>query len=135
MSDLPTGTVTFLFTDIEDSTRLWDEHSEEMRHALARHDVLLTECIERSGGLVVKHTGDGFMAVFSGAEGWVRCALAAQRALWAERWDPAVAAVRVRMALNSGTAELRGEDYYGSVVNRTARIEAAAHGGQIFLSN
>ncbi len=81
MAELPSGTVTFLFTDIEGSTRLWEEHPDAMRDALARHDELVREAIEAHGGYVVKTTGDGFHAAFGTADAGVSAAIAAQRAL------------------------------------------------------
>lgn len=133
MSDLPTGTVTFLFTDLEGSTRLWEEHPEAMRDALARHDEILRDAVEKRGGQVVKTTGDGLHAAFALASDGVVAALDAQRALVTEDWvlpEP----LKVRMGLHVGGAELRGGDYYGPAVNRAARVSAAAHGGQIVAS-
>jgi predicted ATPase/class 3 adenylate cyclase len=133
MSELPTGTVTFLFTDLEGSTRLWEEHPEAMRAALARHDEILRDAVEKRDGHVVKTTGDGLHAVFALAPDGVVAALDAQRALVAEDWtlpEP----LRVRMGLHMGGAELRGGDYYGPAVNRAARVSGAAHGGQIVAS-
>jgi TolB-like protein/class 3 adenylate cyclase len=129
---LPVGTVTFLFTDIVGSTTLWEAQREAMRVSLARHDALLRRCIEQHGGYVVKTTGDGFHAAFASASDAVEAAIAGQRALHAEPW--AEAAIRVRMALHSGAAELRDGDYYGPTVNRAARLAALGHGGQTLLS-
>ncbi|HYN90075.1 MAG TPA: adenylate/guanylate cyclase domain-containing protein, partial [Ardenticatenaceae bacterium] len=133
MPTLPTGTVTFLFTDIEGSTRLWEQHPEAMKAALARHDLLLRQAIERHGGGVVKTTGDGVLAAFATVSGAVHAALDAQRALYQEAW-PETGALRVRMALHTGTAEERGTDYFGPSLNRAARLMGAGHGGQILLS-
>jgi class 3 adenylate cyclase len=130
---LPTGTVTFLFTDIEGSTRLWEAHGAAMAAALARHDGIVREAIAAHGGQVFKHTGDGVCVVFAAAPDAVAAALDAQRALERESWDD-IGALRVRMALHTGTAELRGEDYYGPTLNRCARLLAAAHGGQVLLT-
>jgi predicted ATPase/class 3 adenylate cyclase len=134
MADLPTGTVTFLFTDIEGSTRLWQEHPAAMRDALARHDELLREAIEAHGGYVVKTTGDGFHAAFDTADAGVGAAVAAQRALDREAWglpEP----LRVRMGLHTGGAALRDGDYFGGSLNRAARLMAVAHGGQVVCSH
>ena len=134
MTELPSGTVTFLFTDIEGSTRLWQEHPEGMQPALARHDELVRDAIETHGGYVVKTTGDGAHAAFATASDAVDAAVAAQLAIDAEAWtlpDP----LRVRMGLHSGPAELRDGDYYGTAVNRAARIMSIAHGGQIVVSH
>ncbi|MBS0319630.1 MAG: hypothetical protein JSR18_03745 [Proteobacteria bacterium] len=130
---LPVGTVTFLFTDIVGSTALWETQREAMRQSLARHDALMRRCIVEHGGHVVKTTGDGFHAVFADAPRAMAAALACQMALLAETW-PRDAPIRVRMALHSGSAELRDGDYYGSSVNRAARLAALAHGGQLLLS-
>ena len=133
MPELPTGTVTFLFTDLEGSTRLWEEHPDAMRDALARHDGILRDAVEKRDGHVVKTTGDGLHAAFALAPDAVAAALDAQRALTREEWvlpEP----LRVRMGLHTGGAELRGGDYYGPAVNRAARVSAAAHGGQIVAS-
>ena len=131
--ELPTGTVTFLFTDLEGSTRLWEEHPEAMRAALARHDEILRDAVSKRDGVVVKTTGDGLHAAFGTAPDAVAAALDAQRALVAEEWvlpEP----LSVRMGLHTGIAELREGDYYGTSVNRAARVAAAAHGGQIVAS-
>jgi predicted ATPase/class 3 adenylate cyclase len=130
---LPTGTVTFLFTDIEGSTTRWEHHPDAMKEALAWHDAVLREAIEASGGHVFKTVGDAFCAAFQTAAGAVRAALAAQRALHAEAWAD-VGGVRVRMALHTDAAEERDNDYFGPAVNRVARLLSAGHGGQILLS-
>ena len=133
MPALPTGTVTFLFTDIEGSTRLWERHPEAMRAAVARHDALLRACVEQNHGALVKTTGDGLHAVFADAADAVAALVSGQRALLAEAWGES-GPLRVRMALHTGSAELRGGDYYGPTVNRAARLMALAHGGQMLLS-
>ncbi len=121
----------FFFTDIEGSTRLWEKHPEQMGRMLARHDALLAEEIERHGGEIFKHTGDGVLAVFAGGRP-LHCALAVQKAFAAEDWG--VGEVRVRLALHAGQAERRDRDYFGPVVNRTARLLAAGWGGQILFT-
>ena len=134
---LPTGTVTLLFTDIQGSTENWERFPDAMRAALERHDALLRLAIERPEGSVFKTVGDAFCAAFSTAESGVLAALEAQRAIFAEDWsrfDPAFPAVRVRMGLHTGVAQERGGDYFGRPVNRCARLEAAANGGQVVLS-
>src|SRR5712691_1562498 len=132
---LPEGTVTFLFTDIEGSTQLWELYPDSMRPALARHDALITEIVHRQGGTVIRSRGEGdsLFAVFARATDAVAAAGAAQRQLHAERWATPTP-LRVRMALHTGEADLREGDYYGSAVNRCARLRAAAHGGQVLLS-
>jgi predicted ATPase/class 3 adenylate cyclase len=125
--------LTFLFTDVEGSTRLWEQHPQAMRSALAQHDLILRAAIASSAGEVVKSTGDGLMAVFSSPPGAVSAGIAAQRGLLAEPW-PDMCAIRVRMGIHTGDAESRGGDFFGPAVNRTARIMAAGHGGQVLLS-
>ena len=132
-SPLPTGTVTFLFTDIEGSTRLWEANAAAMRAALARHDALLRACIDGHDGHVFKTGGDAFCAAFHTAADALGAALEAQRALCREPW-PEGARLRVRMALHSGAVELRAGDYFGAPLNRVARLLAAGHGGQTLLS-
>ncbi|MFW6313177.1 MAG: adenylate/guanylate cyclase domain-containing protein, partial [Spirochaetota bacterium] len=129
-----TETLTFLFTDIEGSTRLWELHPEAMQHALRRHDELLRRSIETHGGRVFKTVGDAFCAVFGSAPSALAAAADAQRALSTAVWPPAIGSLRSRMGLHSGTAEERDRDYFGPALNRVARLEAAAHGGQIVLS-
>ena len=129
----PSGTVTFLFTDIEQSTRMWETQREAMRVALARHDQLLRSVIESAGGYVFKTVGDSFCAAFSVAVDAMAAAVAAQRALSAELW-PQGLELRVRMALHSGSCEERDGDYFGPPVNRVARLQATAHGGQVVMS-
>ena len=130
---LPSGTVTFLFTDIEGSTRLWETQREAMTAALARHDALLRQCIESHGGHIFKTAGDAFCAAFATAASAIEAALAAQRLLRTERW-PEQAPIRARMALHTGAAEIRGGDYFGGPLNQVARLLAAAHGGQTIVS-
>jgi TolB-like protein/class 3 adenylate cyclase/Tfp pilus assembly protein PilF len=133
MPQVPTGTVTLLFTDIEGSTRLWEAHPAAMRAALARHDELLRYCIDDHHGHVFKTGGDAFCATFHTASDALSAAFDAQRALVQEPW-PEAAKLRVRMALHSGAVEMRGADYFGASLNRVARLLAAGHGGQMLLS-
>ena len=130
---LPTGTVTFLFTDLEDSTRLWDEHPTEMNTALACHDAMLRDLIAKHGGHVVKTTGDGVHAVFAAAPDAVAMAIDALQAIESEAWG-AMGPLAARIGMHTGIAELRDGDYYGTVVNRASRLMAAAHPGQAILS-
>jgi class 3 adenylate cyclase/pimeloyl-ACP methyl ester carboxylesterase len=134
MAELPSGTVTFLFTDLEGSTRLWEEYPDAMRDALARHDAILRDAVESHGGYVVKTTGDGLHAVFAIAPAATAAAVDAQQRLLAEVW-PLPEGLRVRMGLHTGHAEIRDGDYYGPAVNRAARVAAAPHGGQIVMSH
>ncbi len=135
MPELPFGTVTFLFTDIEGSTRLWEEHPEPMRCALARHDELASSIIVQYKGALVKSRGggDSLFAVFARASDAIAGACALQRAYHGETW-PERLPLRVRMALHTGEADLRDGDYYGATVNRCARLRAIGHGGQVLLS-
>jgi LuxR family maltose regulon positive regulatory protein len=131
---LPTGTLTFCFTDIEGSSQLWEQHHDTMHAALARHDAILRQAIEAHGGAVFKTVGDSVHAVFGLAGDALAAALAAQRALHAEPWG-ATGPLRVRMALHTGVAAIRDGDYFGTALNRVARILALGHGGQILLSH
>ncbi len=130
MAQPPPGAVTFLFTDIEGSTRLWEEQPEAMRAALALHDKLVRDAIEVQGGRVVKSTGDGAFAAFASPERGARSAAEAQVALADADW-PALAPLRVRMGLHVGEATEQDGDFLGPDVNRAARVMSAAHGGQI----
>ena len=121
----PSGVVTFLFTDVEGSTRRWEADAEGMRLALAAHDEVLCKAIEAHGGWLFKHTGDGVCAAFASPTGAVAAAVAAQREL----------ELPVRMGLATGEAEVRGADYFGAVLNRAARVMASGHGGQILLAD
>jgi predicted ATPase/class 3 adenylate cyclase len=136
MPELPAATFTFLFTDIEGSTLLWEEHAEAMQLALAQHDDLLRACIETHRGTVFKTVGDAFCAVFSDPRGALEAVLASQS------WLPALALtteagrvpLNVRMALHTGVAQKRDDDYFGPTLNRLARLLAVGHGGQVLLS-
>ena len=130
---IPSGTITLLFTDVEGSTRLWEAEPEAMAQALRRHDELLRTAIERADGFVFKTVGDAFCAAFATPQAALDAALAAQRALTTEQW-PTRRPIRVRMSLHTGVCEERDNDYFGPVVNRAARLEAAAHGGQVLVS-
>ena len=129
----PTGTVTLLFTDIVGSTKLWETEPGAMSAALRRHDQILREAITSADGFVFKTVGDAFCAAFPTAAGGLAAAVTAQRALAAEKW-PEPVALRARMALHTGVCEEREGDYFGPVVNRAARLEATAHGGQVVVS-
>ena len=134
--ELPAGTVTFLLTDIEGSTRLWETVPEAMEAALERHDRLVTEVIERHGGVVVTSRGEGdsFFAVFPSAVAAVEAAGACQLRLADEAW-PAGVALRVRMGLHTGEAQVPEGDYIDHApINRCARVKAAAHGGQVLVT-
>jgi predicted ATPase/class 3 adenylate cyclase len=126
-------TRVFLFTDLESSTRLWQRFPEAMTTAIERHDAILRDAVERAGGIVVKNTGDGLMAVFSSVADGATACLEAQKRLQGEEWGE-VGDLRVRMGMHVGEAHERAGDYVGPPVNRAARIMAAGHGGQVLLS-
>jgi predicted ATPase/class 3 adenylate cyclase len=130
---LPTGTVTFLFSDIEGSTQRWEQHREAMQSAVARHDHLIREAIKRRGGYIFKALGDAFCVAFATAPDAVAAAVDIQLALVREDFS-SVGGLRVRIGLHTGNAEERNADYFGPAVNRTARLMAIGHGGQILLS-
>src|SRR5438552_2982993 len=115
---MPKGTVTFLFTDIEGSTRMWEAHPRAMQAALARHDTLLREALEAHGGYVFKTMGDAFCAAFPTAPEALDAAIAAQRVVQSADWDSTgVGPIKVRMALHTGAAEVRDKDYFGLPLN------------------
>src|SRR3954451_6882373 len=135
-TDPPTGTVTFLLTDIEGSTRLWETVPDAMEEALQRHDRLLSSVLEGHGGVVVPSRGEGdsFFACFGSAVSAVEAAGGCQLRLNAEAW-PAGAALRVRMGLHTGEAHTRDGEYVEHAsINRCARVKAAGHGGQVLLT-
>jgi predicted ATPase/class 3 adenylate cyclase len=121
----PSGVVTFLFTDIEGSTRRWETDAPSMRAALLAHDEVLREAIEAHDGFLFSHTGDGVVAAFASPNAAVDAAIDAQRGL----------ELPVRMGIATGEAELRGGDYFGTVLNRAARVMAAGHGGQVLVAD
>ena len=121
MSSPPTGTVTFFFTDIQGSTRLWERDAKKMQRALARHDKILKGMVESHSGYVFKMVGDACCAAFSSTPRALEAALLAQRAIFKEPWDEECK-IRVRMALHTGEAEERDGDYFGPPVNRVARL-------------
>lgn len=125
MGDSVTGTVTFLFTDIEGSTERWQRDDRSMSEALAAHDHTIRSAVERHGGIVFKHTGDGMCAVFVSAPSAVAAAVEAQAGL----------GLPVRMGLHTGEAEFRDGDYFGPTLNRAARVMDAGHGGQVLVSS
>ena len=134
MADLPTGTVTFLFTDLEGSTRLWEDDREAMRAAVARHDELLDGAIAGRGGVVFSRMGDGVAAAFGAAPQAVAAAVDAQLALASEPWG-ATGPLRARMGVHTGAGTLVGDQYDSHPLNRCARLMAVAHGGQVVISD
>jgi class 3 adenylate cyclase len=131
MKNLPARTVTFLFTDIEDSTQLWERHPQEMKSVLARHDAILRNAIQTNSGRMIKTTGDGAHAVFSTALDAINACAGTQIELQTSSMD---LPIKVRIGLHTGDAELRDGDYYGQALNRAARIMSIGHGGPILLS-
>src|SRR4051794_5990001 len=121
----PSGVVTFLFTDIEGSTRRWESDADAMRSALSVHDEVLRTAIESRGGLLFKHTGDGVIGSFASPRAAVDAAIAAQQRL----------ELPVRMGIATGEAALQDGDYFGAVLNRAARVMAVGHGGQIVVAD
>lgn len=117
--------MTFLFTDVEGSTRRWEADAQAMRAALATHDEVLRTAVSSHGGFLFKHTGDGVCAAFSSPTSAVEAAVAAQMDL----------ELPVRMGIATGEAELRDSDYFGTVLNRAARLMAAGHGGQVLVAD
>ncbi|CEK14962.1 tetratricopeptide repeat protein [Chthonomonas calidirosea] len=134
---LPTGQVTFLLTDIEGSTRLWESHPEEMILALEQHDRIAIHAIQQYDGTIIKSRGEGdsLFAVFSDPLKATFAAAQFQMSLLQAAWPPPLAIIKVRMALHTGMATLREGDYFGPTVNRCARLRAIAHGGQILISS
>ena len=133
MTDLPTGTITFLYTDIEGSTRLWEQQPDAMQRALERHDAILRGAIGSNGGQVFRTVGDALCAAFPTAPQAVAAAAQAQRGLYAEDWA-LESPLRVRIALHTGAAELQGGDYVGGSLNRIGRLLPVCHGGQVLLT-
>jgi predicted ATPase/class 3 adenylate cyclase len=130
---LPTGTVTFLFSDIEGSTQKWERHRDAMKAAVARQEDLMRAAISGQGGYIFKTLGDAFCAAFPTAPQAASAAIDAQRALGKEDFSK-VEGLLVRMGLHTGYAEERNADYFGPAVNRVARIMSVGHGGQVLLS-
>jgi predicted ATPase/class 3 adenylate cyclase/Tfp pilus assembly protein PilF len=129
----PTGTVAFLFTDIEGSTQRWESHRAAMDDVVKRHDALLREAIDRHNGYVFKAIGDAFCVAFARVSDAVAAAVDAQRALSTEDFS-VVGGLPVRMGLHAGEASERNGDYFGPAVNRVARLMSIGHGGQILVS-
>ena len=133
--DLPTGLIAFLFSDIENSTRLWERHGQGMPGALTLHDKMLQSAVAEHNGSVVKMTGDGAYAIFAGTVDAIDAAVALQRRLQAQPWfEIEPDSIRVRVGIHVGEAQLRDGDYHGSTLNIAARLMSAGHGGQILVS-
>jgi class 3 adenylate cyclase len=136
IAGLPTGTLTYLFTDVEGSTYLWEQYPEQMRSAMIRHDAIIESCIAQADGFVVRPRGEGDsrFAVFCRATEAISAAASIQRGLADEPWTIPIP-LRIRIAMHTGEADMREGDYYGSAVNRCARLRSVAHGGRHFPSN
>jgi predicted ATPase/class 3 adenylate cyclase/TolA-binding protein len=133
MINHPSGTVTFLFTDIEGSTQLWERYPDAMKVAHARHESIIRQAVAAHGGYAYKMIGDAFQVAFETAPEALATALDAQRALHGEPWGE-TGPLRVRMALHTGVTEERGDDYVGPSLNRVARLLGAGYGGQVLLT-
>ncbi|TME85224.1 MAG: adenylate/guanylate cyclase domain-containing protein [Chloroflexi bacterium] len=136
MAGLPEGTLTFMLTDVVGSTRAWESAPSAMREAMARHDRIVDRCLKQNHGTDVPsgRAGDSILAVFPRAADAAACALSLQRDFAAEQW-PAEINLEIRVALHSGEAELRQDQYHGQVLNRCARLLATCHGGQVLLTS
>ena len=136
MATLPTDVVTYLLSDVEDSTRLWLDHRDKMREAIAHHDSLFATLVTEAGGILVKPRGEGdsHFTVFRRPSHAVLASATLQRALTAEHWALGVP-LRVRIALHTGETDLRGDDYYGLAPSKCGRLRSIAHGGQVVLSH
>ena len=128
MKNIPSGTITFLFSDIEGSTQRWEKDRETMQSAFNRQEEIMRAAMERHGGYVYKMIGDAFQVAFSSAPAALAAAWEAQRGMQDEAWGGAVP-LKVRIGLHTGETEERGDDYVGPLLNRVARLMAAAHGG------
>jgi TolB-like protein/Tfp pilus assembly protein PilF len=133
VNEYPTGTVTFVFTDVVDSSRLWEDHADAMHRAMEVHDQIVVEATESHSGVLVKQTGDGAFAVFASALDAVTAAMSIQEQLADTPWEPA-SAFEVRIGVHTGEARMRGDDYFGAAVNRAARVMSVAAGGAVVLS-
>lgn len=133
MSKRPSGTVTFLFSDIEGSTQKWEENADQMQAAFARQETIMRRVMGENGGHVYKMIGDAFQVAFDTAPQALAAAKLAQNLLQTEPWGD-IGPILVRMSLHTGVVEERGDDYVGPVLNRAARLMSAGHGGQVLLS-
>lgn len=134
MNKIPTGTITFLFSDIEGSTQRWEKDRETMQSAFTRQEEIMRAAMENHGGFVYKMIGDAFQVAFSSAPAALAAALEAQSRMQNEPWDGS-GPIKVRIALHTGETEERGDDYVGPLLNRVARLMAVAHGGQVLLTS
>lgn len=132
--ELPSGMVTFMFTDIEGSSERWDRARDEMARALTTHNSIFEGHVAGNSGKLVKSLGDGVLAVFADPANAIKAALEAQRAIMETPWDSSIAPIRVRVGIHTGPGEPTNGDYLGPSINRAARLEAAGHGGQVLVS-
>jgi predicted ATPase/class 3 adenylate cyclase len=132
-TDYPTGSITFFFSDLEDSTLLWEKYPEVMQISLGKHDQILRDAVLQHGGNLIKTTGDGLHAVFASPTSAALAAITVQERMHSVSWD-ATDPLQVRIGLHTGEAQYREGDYYGSTVNRASRLMSIGHGGQILLS-
>ncbi|MBT8239632.1 MAG: adenylate/guanylate cyclase domain-containing protein, partial [Acidimicrobiia bacterium] len=133
VTTIPTGVVSFLFTDVEGSTRLWESDAEGMASSLALHDQVMRRVIDRHRGHVFSTAGDAFAVSFATSGAAVAAATAIQLELLRSDWPGPP--IKIRMGIHTGTAEERDGDYFGPVLNRAARIMSSGHGGQILISS
>jgi adenylate cyclase len=133
LAEYPTGTVTFVFTDVVESSRLWEDHSDAMQTAMAAHDAIVKKTVSANAGVLVKQTGDGAFAVFASAFDAVAAALAMREELATQSWGP-ITGLQLRVGVHTGEAELRDGDYFGPPVNRAARVMTTAEAGEVLLS-
>ncbi len=133
-SDLPRGDVTFLFTDLEGSSAAWERRPEAARIAMGYHDRVASELTQQNGGVVIKHTGDGVKSVFTSPADGLAAAVAMQESFQRQQWD-GVDRMQVRIGLHGGVSTPEGDDYYGGVINRAARVTDIANGDQIAITN
>jgi class 3 adenylate cyclase len=129
-----TAQLTFLFTDLENSTGLWQQAPLAMQGALARHDAITQAAVKNHNGRIVKTTGDGLHAAFDTAGDGVLAAVSMQQAMLAEDWPTETGPLKIRIGLHAGESQERAGDYYGSTVNTAARVMDLGHGGQVLLS-
>src|SRR5205085_6859634 len=130
----PRGKVTFLFTDIVGSTKMWERLGDSFLPILQAHNAILTDAVARFGGYIVKTEGDCYKIAFADPVAAAKCAVVAQAALHRYPWPADAGQLSVRMAVHSGDPFMQGGDYFGPPVNRTARMLSAAHGGQVLIS-
>ena len=133
-NQMPTETVTLMFTDIEKHTKMWEQIGDDFMHILEEHNTILRSAADKHNGYEVKTEGDAFMLAFAKASDSVLCAVEAQLALENHPWPEDIGKIRVRMGIHTGEPQVSGNDYFGPTVIRASRISSAGHGGQILIS-